>query len=194
MTDFEMQSAHASEAIASLCGFKKYASMQSEMKKINNDIVVNVNFDAFENRSVALKYNRMSSEYLAFIFKEIDWPQKTWIQYKTNDKYKHNEWFFECEKRNIPFITIHKKRKYCTLAWDCISLSPDNEHHLVKEEGNNLVGILYKIFQLSADSNDKKSIFDASAFAGEITNLSETTARCLANEYFQLLTPWKTQN
>ena len=189
MSDFEMRSGHSDESIAALCAFKTYASMRKAIKSREVRAAVELTFFGFENRCLELSYDRNSSEYLRYIFKDMDWPDSPWVSYKSNDNYSSDDWYYRCESTDFPFIRIKEARKYRTLEWDCITLTGESDLHTRGEAGNDLVRQMHATFQLVCRGQDKKSFFDGSAFCGEITGLSESSSRQLANSFAAMLAP-----
>lgn len=192
MSDFEMRSGHCDEAIAALCGFKTYASMRHAIKSREIRSTIEVTFEGFESRCSALSYDQNSSEYLKLIFHSVPWPDASWISYKSQDTFHSDDWYYRCENVEFPFIRIQERRKYRTLEWDCITLTSDSDHHTQGEAGNELVRQMHSTFQLICRGVEQKSYFDGSAFCGEITGLSQYSARQLANLYTAKLAPLAT--
>lgn len=191
MADYEISSSHGSELIAALCGFDTYASLKAKLNEFQQSPAARIDTKKFEEKHAKLGYNQASGEFMRLSFNQLTLPDRPWLQHNTAQIYQRDSWFFHCQRNNIPYITIHKKKKYCYLEWDCISLDPKFEAHVRKKLGDQLGGLLFKLYQLVANGNDPKSYFNGAAFVGNISKLSESTARALANEYFLQLTPWK---
>lgn len=193
MDRFEMKSAHATEAIAALVGFKTYAALKANLKLVRSEIAYEVDFDAFENRSAEFGYERISSEFLRFSYSNIQWPNAPWCFLSKPELSRRDGWFAECERRQIPFMTITKARVYCSFQWDHGSLDSDYDRLARRVCGGELERILYKNYRLLAARNEPKSFFDGSALFGQITGLSEATARQIANRFSFLLFPGNLQ-
>ena len=194
MADFEMRSAHASEAIAALIGFRSNAAYLATSNHLPDVTVYEADFDAFEERSVHLGYDKTSSQYLRFIFKEMPWPNPAWKMIDKRDSASLNSWFYECQVRKIPFLYVAKARKYCSVHWDHISMDTDYDHMIRQYADGELVRALFRTYQLIASGLEPKSFFDGGALVGDVTGLSEASARQIANAYALLLFPGNVQS
>lgn len=194
MGDFEMRSAHATEAIAALMRFRSNASFMTTSNRSPDVTVYEVDFDAFEDRAAHLGYDRTSSEYLRFIYKGIDWPEPAWRLFKKRDVAARDAWFYECEKRKIPFLHISKATKYCAVHWDHISMDSQYDQMVRQAENGEMGRVLFRTYQLIASGLEPKSFFDGGALVGEITGLTESSARQIANAFTVLLFPGNVQS
>jgi hypothetical protein len=193
MGDFEMRSAHATEAIASLVGFRSHAAYLAISNHLPDVTVYEADFDAFESRAADLGYDRTSSEYLRFIFKGIDWPNPVWRMFRKRDVAARETWFYECQRRKIPYLHISKATKYYSVHWDHISLDSGYDR-MVKDRFEGEMGrVLFRNYQLIASGFDPKSLFQGSALVGDVTGLSESSARQIANAFAALLFPGNIQ-
>lgn len=194
MTDFNIRSGHASEAIAALSGYKSNAAMKTDLKNSHHSPAAKLSFEEFENRLQKLGYDdSFGLDYLRVTYTSIAFPDRPWKTFKRTEQLHRDAWFYECERLSIPFITINRKNKYCTLEWDCISIDPAHDHHLRDNTADELIRIMYRYYQLECGGNEPKSFFYGSAFVGNIKNLSEPCSRRIANTLFLWLTPWKTR-
>jgi hypothetical protein len=191
MTDYEVSSSHASELIAALSGFKTYTAFKAKLETFNFAPTVRIDFDWFEKRHLQLGYDQSSGEWMRLSYNQLVFRNSPWLMHSTGRKFERDVWFKHCERNSMPFITIHKKNKYCYLEWDCISIDPAFEAHVRHKMGDELVHTLIWIYKLVANRNEPKSFFDGSAFYGNLVKLSEGAARQIANEFFMELTPWK---
>jgi hypothetical protein len=195
MTDFEIRSSHASEGIAALCGFKTNAAMKADIQKHISPVVSRLNFENFEARLQKFGYDDdYALDYLRTVYRYIDFPDKAWGTFKRSQEKLRDDWFYECERKNIPFITINKKIKYCTLEWDCNSLAPQHDKHAIERNGDVLAKRMFHFFQMTSQNIDAKAWFDGSAFVGQIEHLSEASARMIADQFFLLLSPWRLES
>lgn len=149
MGDFEMRSAHATEAIAALIGFSTNTSFSATSNQLPDVTAYEVNFDAFESRAAQLGYNRTSSEQLRFIYKRIDWPESVWRLFKKRDSVAREAWFYECQRRKIPFLHIAKATKYCTVYWDHISLDSEYDHKVRQSADGKMGRVMFRTYQLA---------------------------------------------
>lgn len=193
MDAFEMRSSHATEAIAALIGYRSNASFLASSNHLTDTTVFEVFFDEFEARCAHLGYHRSSSEYLRFIFRGIDWPDAVWKTFKRRDRTAINAWFYECQERSIPFIYIDKARKYCAVHWDHITLDSQYDETVRQNAGGELHRVLFRTYQLIVAGEEPKSFFEGSAFVGDVTGLSEASARQIANAFARLLFPGNVQ-
>ena len=194
MGDFEMRSGHATEAIAALMRFRSNASFLATSNQFPEATIYEVDFDAFENRAAQLGYDRTSSEYLRFIYKGIDWPEPAWRLFKKRDTEARDAWFYECQRRRIPFLYISKATKYYAVHWDHISLDSKYDQMVRETAEGNLGRVLFRNYQLIASGLEPKSFFEGSALVGRVTGLSESSARQLANIFATLLFPGNLQS
>lgn len=191
MKDYEVRSSHASELIAALSGFKSYAALKSQIGALPFVPAVEINTKRFEDRSVELGYDRGSAEWMHFSFLGLALPDRPWLLHSTVEKHLRDNKFSYCEQRSIPYITIHKKRKYCHFQWDCVTIEKPYDKHARGHDSDELSDLLFRLYKLTARGEEPKSTFKGKAFIGEITNISEYAARQLANEFFMQLTPWR---
>lgn len=189
MGDFQMRSAHATEAIAALIGFRSNATYLATSNYLPDVTVYEVDFDAFEDRSTRLGYDRTSSEFLRFIFKGIRWPDAAWKLFNKRDDAAKNEWFYECQRRKIPFLYVSKATKYYSVHWDHISLSSEYDQMVMRSAEGDMGRVLFRTYQLIAAGVEPKSFFDGSALVGNVTGLSESCARQIANAFAFWLFP-----
>jgi hypothetical protein len=189
MGDFEMRSAHASEAIAALIGFRSNISFLSAASHLQDVTIYDVDFVRFENRSVHLGYDRGSSEYLRSIFMEIEWPEPAWKLFKKRDIAGINTWFGECQRRKIPFLHVLQTTKYYSIHWDHISAETSYDNMIQKLATVDLGSHLFRSYELNVANAEPKSLFDGSALVGKVTGLSKFGAIQVANAFASLLFP-----
>ena len=189
MGDLSMRSAHASEAIASLLGYRSNAAMLALEVDVIRSSVHEVDFMAFEARCATLGYDAISSEYLRTIFTSLDWPEPVWKLVSKRDVASRNTWFHECELRRIPFVCITRARKYCSVSWDHASMDSDYDDEFRRSFGDEAGRIFFRIYQAIAAGLEPRSYFEGSAQVGDITGLSEASARQIANAFAGLLFP-----
>lgn len=189
MGDFEMRSAHATEAIAALIGFRSNSAYLASSNHLPDATVYEADFDAFEDRSVHLGYDRTSSEYLRSIFKAIEWPDPAWRLSNKRDSKARDAWFYVCQQRKIPFLHISRGTRYCSVHWDHITLDSEYDR-MVRNAAEGDVGrVLFRTYQLIAAGFEPKSFFNGSALVGNVTGLSESCACQIANSFALRLFP-----
>lgn len=189
MGDFKMRSAHATEAIAALIGFRSNSAYLATSNHLPDVKVYEADFDAFEDRAAHLGYDRASSEFLRFIFKGIDWPDPAWRLFNKRDSAARDAWFYECQRRKIPFLHISRATKYCSVHWDHISLDSEYDQMVRQAAEGEMGRVLFRTYQLIAASVEPKSFFNGSALVGDVTGLSESGARQIANSFALRLFP-----
>ncbi|MDJ0978231.1 MAG: hypothetical protein QNI87_06825 [Erythrobacter sp.] len=189
MSDFEMKSSHASEAIAALIGFKSHAAFLSSSTSIGGCRVFVADFEAFEARCLELGYEAGSSEWLRFSFMGLDFPHPAWRVISKSDKVARDDWFYDCEQRNVPFMVIIKARKWCTLEWDHISVEPDYDKLVRQAIGEDHGHVLFRLFQLLTFHSSPRAFFDGNALVGTVKNLTEADARIVGNAFAERIFP-----
>jgi hypothetical protein len=189
MGDFEMRSAHATEAIAALIGFRSNAAYLATSKRLPDITVYEADFDAFEYRTAQLGYNEMSSEFLRYIFNGIQWPEPAWNLFGKRESAARDAWFYQCQRRGIPFIHISKSAKYCSVHWDHISLDSEYDRMVRHSSQEDMGKALFRTYQLISAGLEPKSFFEGSALVGSVTGLSESCARQIANSFALRLFP-----
>lgn len=194
MGDFEMRSAHATEAIAALIGFRSNSAYLATSNHLPDVTVYEADFDAFEDRAAHLGYDRTSSEFLRFIFKGIKWPDRAWRLFNKRDSAARDAWFYECQRRQIPFLHISKATKYYSVHWDHISLNSEYDQMVRQSPEGDIGKVLFRTYQLIAAGVEPMSFFDGSALVGDVTGLSESCARQIANSFALRLFPGNVQS
>jgi hypothetical protein len=194
MGPFGMRSTHATEAIAALIGFRSHAAYLATSNHLPDVTIYKADFDAFESRATRLGYDRTSSEYLRFIFNKIDWPDPAWRMFNKRDVAARETWFYECQRRKIPYLYISKAIKYYSVHWDHITLDSEYDHMVRSCFEGEMGRVLFRNYQLIARGSEPKSFFDGSALVGGVTGLSESGARQIANALAALLFPGNVQS
>lgn len=57
---------------------------------------------------------------------------KKFVVSRKGEVEKINHWFIYCKENQVPFITITKGNKYCTIRWDHISLDKSYDQILIQ--------------------------------------------------------------
>ncbi|MDN3646645.1 hypothetical protein QWY75_10585 [Pontixanthobacter aestiaquae] len=189
MADFEMKSAHASEAIAALAGFRSHAAFRQSRSGSQHPAILDADFVHFEQKCFKLGYEADSSAYLRFSFNRIDWAHRLWCLIRKSDHAASDRWFYECQRRKIPFIVIKKARKHYSVSWDHISMESDYDNGIRNTYDNELHRIMFRTYQMICSGLEPKSFFDGTGLVGDVTGLSETSARQIADAFAKLLYP-----
>jgi hypothetical protein len=95
----------------------------------------------------------------------------------------YNDWFAQCKKQQIPYITITKKIKYSTIRWDYISFKKDFDSKVLADEESHRANLTNFVKVYSSP----KSKFQFDNFNFEISNIEHIQATKLAEELFDYL-------
>lgn len=183
-----VKAAHRAEAFASALGFRTYASLLAGRSPVGTHAPAkSVELAAFSRRLHELGYVAINPASLLQIVRSPAMPLRPWVEFKKGDLTTNNRWFYGCQKRNIPHITLETRAKYVTLSWDCISRDPKCDTHLGEDQGAILVRRMFATFQSLARLRPGNSMFEGSSFVGSVTNLMPDIARNLADEFFVML-------
>jgi len=185
----QLKSGHLSEAIAFSAGFRTHAALIADMKEQANgrDFLVGMNGSQMALRLRELGYPIASIGDLDALIRADDLPDRMYIVSKNRENYRQDDWFRECERRNIPYIYIERKTTYVHLHWDCISLNSDNEAHVTGDAGTELWGLMFYNFQSIAQQRPGKAFMEGSSFVGRIENLEPKLAHQMAETFFAML-------
>jgi len=185
----EVKSSHRAEALAAACGFRTNISALSSLKDGSPGwpYLVDVSSDRFSARLSELGYSGIDGSQIPELVRSSDMPDRIWISCKAGDRRRLDAWFYECQRRDIPFLYVALRRKYANIDWDCIST--DNRHDDVtrKENSSELVRIMFNAFQFFVHGRAKKAMFDASSFVGGIKDVPIAMVPELADAMFRIL-------
>jgi len=84
-------------------------------------------------------------------------------------------------------VMVRMARQYAELEWDSVTIDSDCDDHVSSRDSNDLVRVMFALFQTRAKGAPGKPIFCGKAFTGTVTKLLPDTARQLAEDYFKLL-------
>ncbi len=85
-------------------------------------------------------------------------------------------------------LMVKIARGRADVAWDCITVSPDDEGYLFgDDDGRALVNRMVERFQALAKGAPGRPEFYGSSFTGSVRRLPLPVARLLAEEYVQML-------
>jgi hypothetical protein len=183
-----VKAAHRAEALAAALGFRTYASLLAGLSQVEaHALARSVELAAFSRRLDELGYEVLNPASLVQIVRSPAMPLRPWGEFKKGDLATNNRWFYGCQKRNIPHVTLETRVKYVTLSWDCISRDPKFDTHLGEDRGVILVRRMFATFQSLARHSPGKPMFEGSSFVGSVTNLVPDIARNLADEFFLML-------
>lgn len=186
----EIKSTHLSEALAAALGFRTHAALLAKIKvnSVNQPIIVQIDDGRMKERLRKLGYSPTTID-LCSVARSTELPSPAWCEFGNQNRAANNDWFRECQRRNIPNIYIKLRTKYSKLSWDCITIDPSCEDYLFDENGTALAELMFKRFQSMAKGSQDKPEFFGTAFTGTIDGLSSTLAREIADEFFMQLYP-----
>lgn len=182
----DVRSAHLSEGLAAGLGFQAHASLLAAMKAPAADrtSLAQVDGKRMAQRLQELGYALTRQIDLAGIVRSAELPLPAWREFGNRDSAANDRWFKECQRRGIPNVCIKLRTKYAELFWDCISIDPDAEGHLLNDEGTVLVRAMFERFRVMSNGDPAKPLFFGSAFVGSIDRLPPSLARDIADDFF----------
>ena len=188
-TSPHLKSGHVTEALASACGFRTHASMLAAIGGASKVHPVLQEFmpERFYERLLAMGIDHQFRFPFDEFIRSDELPQRIWTRVKGRHLPTVDRWYYECQDRNIPYVYIELRRKYCELHWDCYSLDTANEAHVRGVLGSDLTKTMYAEFQSIMRDKPNKAMFEASSFSGSIDKLLPEDAQHLADVMFELL-------
>lgn len=184
-----VKSSHRAEALAAACGYRTNISLLSSLKTdtLEWPDLADIAPAQFVARLAELGYQCVHGEQITELVRLPDMPDRIWISCKADELTKRNDWFFECQGRDIPYVYVTTRRKYARVDWDCIST--DNRHDDVtrREDSRELTHHMFRTFQSIARGRAKKAMFSASSFVGGIEDVPINMAPELADAMFSIL-------
>ena len=64
------------------------------------------------------------------------------------DSAARDAWFYECQRRKIPFLHVAKARKHFSVHWDHISLDSDYDQMIRQSADGKMARVLFRTYQL----------------------------------------------
>ena len=183
-----MKSSHLSEAIAAAFGFRTNIAMVASLRKQDVGRPDLAEFDEGLFRSRLQKFGVPSTNTTApdNLIRSPDLPNRIWAACKHKDISSKNLWFHECQRLDIPYITMSTRRTLAQVNWDCISLHTRHDS-VTRSVKSTLVHRMVQAFQTIARGKSGKPTFDGSSFVGNIENVPMKMAPHLADATFQIL-------
>lgn len=184
-----VRSSHLAEAIAAGLGARQHASIVPKLQPdpCGHDALMLGRDELFVERLAELGYKDIAPGYFEASFKGTALPHSIYAAFKQGDRHKNNNHYHRCNRHKRPMMMVKMARTYAELEWDCITVHPDEEAYLHDEAGNQLVNIMFNLFQARAKGVPGNPLFFGSAFTGTIKKLLPGTAQQLAEDYFRLL-------
>lgn len=182
-----VKSSHISEGLAAALGYRTHAALLADMKASRekypplgrvSDVKLTERLSDFGADEHATDLTAMAREAL---------PDPIWRAFAKRERAANDNWFYACQRRNVPFVYLHIGRKYWRLNWDCISTENNYDAHLRDDAGTALMRAMFKRFQERARLDPTQAMFDGSAFVGTVDGLLPQTARDLADDFFEML-------
>jgi hypothetical protein len=185
-----VKATHRAEALAAALGFRTYASLLAAVGAAEAQFLARAIEPAkFSARLSGLGYDGVAAEPLIRIVRSATMPFRPWTEFKKGDLQANNRWFYECQRRDIPLITLETRVRYVALNWDCISRDPKYDTHLGEDRGALLVREMFAAFQSLARHSPGKAMFQGSSFVGSVDSLMPDIARNLADAFYMMLIP-----
>ena len=182
----DVNSAHLTEALAAACGYRTHAALRADLKtSALQPPLARLDATRFRMRLSELGYAEYQANDLARIVRS-DLPDPIWRMFPQRDRLANNDWYRQCQRRNIPDIHLHVGRKYWRLNWDCISTDKTYDERVHGPAGDALVRVMFMRFQDRAKLNPGEAMFEGSAFVGRIERLLPEIACDLADDFFAM--------
>lgn len=184
----QVRSSHLAEAMAAGLGARTHAALVKLCRpNAERPSICRGTDEAFVGRLGELGYPEIAPHTFDRAFAPDRLPHAPYVVYKSGDRAANNHHFHFCERLGRPMMMVKMARRYAELEWDCITVDPAEEDHLHDKSGDQLVRIMFNLFQARAKGAPGQPLFHGSAFTGTIEKLLPATARQLAEDYFQLL-------
>lgn len=182
-------SGHRTEALASGLGFNTNAALRTAIagEAGKPPALTDAEPGLFARRLKGLGYTDVGTGAFVAAMRQdvLDETPYTW--FRKGDRAANALHFHACEARNRPMMMVKMARQYAELEWDCVTIDSGYDKHVRGPEGDDLMRIMFRLFQERARRAPGKPLFYASAFTGSIQKLLPNTARQLAEDYFKLL-------
>jgi hypothetical protein len=180
-----VKSSHLSEAIAAGLGSRTNIALIARMRAAQGmPDLVQVSDESFAVRLAELDDGSVTVG-LRRAARSPSLPVPIWMEIDANDIPSQNSWFARCQRRNIPYVYVSRRRKYARVDWDFIATN--GKHDVSLDEGGRgeLVHQMFDRFKCLVKT--KRAMFEGSAFVGQVDNLMPDEAYDLADEMFGML-------
>lgn len=183
-----IRSSHLAEAMAAGIGELTHAAVVQALRNDDARPELRKRSDLdFIRRLRELGYSGAVEGHLARAFAPDAVPHAPYTFFARADRAANDRHYHFCNRLGRPMVMVRMARSYAEIEWDCITVDPREEDYLHDLPGEQLMRIMFNLFQARAKGAPGKPIFCGSAFTGTATKLLPTTARQLAEDYFQLL-------
>lgn len=183
-----IKSSHFAEAFAASLGLRTHAALLAQFRFSSaRPPLMKADEARFSARLSELSGTTHGVGALSSILRAPSMPTRIWVEFAEGDRYANDRWYYECRRRIIPNIFVTKRRKYADLHWDCISLDHGTEGHVRNKAGDALAKVMYDRYCEIVGPDGKKSVFNGSAFVGEVERLLPSKAYELADAFAVML-------
>jgi len=184
-----IRSAHLTEALAAGLGFQTHAALRAALAVEAGKLpaVADAASALFATRLAELGYDDVPTDPFELAITENVLGDTPYTFFKRGDRAANDRHFYACQARNRPMVMVRMARQYAELEWDCVTIDSDCDDHVSSRASNELVRLMFALFQEYAKGAPGKPIFYGKAFTGTVSKLLPDTARQLAEEYFKLL-------
>lgn len=112
---------------------------------------------------------------------------------------RHNKiidrWFNHCDKKEIPFISLHRKFSRTNIHHDYISMSKEKDPLFFGENGKVLSKEIKElIYRVANENDDNRMSYSTSGAVTFIYDVPNNIAESVAKELFDLITRHCTNN
>jgi hypothetical protein len=184
-----IRSAHLTEAIAAGLGFQTHAALRAALasEASKPPAVADAVSSRFTTRLAELGYDGVPTHPFEGAITEKVLGDTPYAFFKAGDRVANDRHYHACQARNRPMVMVKMARQYAKLEWDCITIDSDCDDHVSSRASNELVRVMFALFQERAKGAPGKPIFYGKAFTGTVSKLLPDTAGQLAEDYFKLL-------
>lgn len=184
-----VRSAQLAEAIAAGLGYNSQRALKTALTECDglHPPLAEAAEERFTRRLGELGYTAPASGLFSSAFSAKSLPVAPYIVTKYHDRAARDRHFFERQRSGWPMMVVRVARKYAKLEWDCITVDPSEEAHVMGKFGVDPIDAMSsRYIEIMRDAPGRPKFF-GSAFTGTAEQLSFETAEMIAEEYFQLL-------
>lgn len=184
-----IRSSHLAEAIAAGFHARQHASLipQFEPNDRGHHALVLGEEIRFIRRLADFGYEGIPFGVFRGAFTGTTLPHPIYALFKRGDIFGNESHYLLCSRYRRPMMMVKMARVYAELEWDCVTVDSEEDNYLRHKAGDQLIRIMYNLFQQRVKGAPGKPFFEASAFTGTIIKLLPATAMQLAEDYFRLL-------
>jgi hypothetical protein len=181
----QVKSAHLTEAIAAALGRRTHAALLTDLPLPSaRPKAVLFDEEAFTTRLAALGYADLPMPVSLWETAAMNnLPEAAIKEFDDGDKAGSDRWYYECQRRNIPWIRTMKKRKYATVEWDHWSFEKelDGKIHSRFSEACMAVDAIFKRHRVQRSRSSRHPM------VGSFEHIPVLAARQAAGEMFLLM-------